>query len=533
MSDMQDPVKPVDYLRSAVMQGKPDIGYVQPLFLGGLKTQHSAILGAAQLYYALENFNAKLARGERIDQTMYNSMEVRYKEHVAEHFAEVPEEELGILLTNYFSFYQGSLNRVLLRDDLKDFIVNEDSVNVLETERGPFSLIQPAKAGSMKGLTMKDRMRKNFSKASDTPDGYSIMLMNSRVFIRIKLPTPMSLLLLINKIAAALNGFGERIRATDLELERALICREVADYVITHATYWSVSDILDARELYEVIHSKDMNALALAILCASSPKGVGYHVTCLANGCNFNEEILLDPANMVHFHDKHYPEEYMAQVRQILNRGQKFSREELRASTLPMRDIDGTEIDPILKLKNGTVSIELKDPYLADYFDCFEHAAERLNPHLRELAVQYSTKQEFKEARTNFMGSIRTIQYLQWVDKMTFHAEPGSGEEDEVFLRSTNSKEFDEGLLDCLSDEEDLAGLFLEKVIKVVPRLSYVTTGVLHNECPGCKKRAAEGIAELHGGYTPIDPILSFFGQAQMLITYRRELGIIQEGILS
>lgn len=532
MSDTITAIKPIDSLRLAIQLGGEVIpGYGLPIFLGGITSRQQVILEAAQLFYSIEQLRQQEREGKLGDKTILTSIEVRYAEHKEKNFSGVDDKELGELLMNYFTFFNRGLDRLQMREEFVKETNVENMQNVLETAHGKLGLIQPAQPGSMKNLSMKDRMRKNFGRAAGAPDGFSVMLMNSRVFMRIKLPTPMDLLLLINRIAEALSGWGSRERLTSLELERALITREVMNFVIEHATYWSVSDILDARELFNVIKTKDADVLAVAILAASSPKGVNYKLTCLADKCGYSQDHLLDAANLTQFDAVRYPPAYMEQVKQILNKGTKFSIEELKASDVPYIDVDGNEIDPILTLKNGKVSLTMGDPYLSDYFECFDNAAERINPELRKLAVQFSGK-KFKEARSNFMGSIRTINYLQWVSKMTFHAEPGSGNEDEVYLRETNPKEFDEGLLDCLSSEEELAGLFLDKIIRVVPRMAYTTVGLLHDECPGCKAKA-EHQAGIQKGFTPIDPILSFFDHSQILIALRRELGTLQEGVLS
>lgn len=532
MSDEIKSITPLETLRLAVQLGGETIpGYGLPIFLGGIASQQRVVLEAAQLFYSLEQLRDKDAKGQLGDKTILTSIEVRYDEHVEKYFPGSDKKQLGEMLTNYFTFFNRGLDRVLMREELSDIIDPTRMSNVLQLDRGPCGLIQPAKAGK-KAVNIRDRMRKNFVSAAGTPDSFTLTLMNSRVVMRVKLPTPMDLLLLINRIAEKLSGFGERIRLTSLELERALITREVMEFVITHATYWSVSDILDARELFQVIKYKDADVIAAAILAASSPKGVNYRLTCLADKCGYNQDHLLDAANLTQFDEKRYPDVYMEQIKEILNKGTKFSIEELHDSEVPYIDTDGKPIDNVLTLQNGKVSLTLTDPYLSDFFECFDNVAERINPELRKLAVQFSDPRKYREARKNFMGSIRTINYLQWVSKMTFHAEVGTDDPDEVISRSENPKEFDEGLLDCLSTEESLAAIFLEKVVHVIPRMTYTTVGLLHDECPGCKEKGL--IHEnINRGFTPIDPILSFFDHSQILITLRRELGTLQEDALS
>ncbi|QDJ97231.1 hypothetical protein D6_0071 [Aeromonas phage D6] len=531
---MSDQEKPIDVLRAAVLLGKPDtVGFGIPIFTGGLKEQHRVILEAAQLFYAIRELESEMEKNGRTDQTTLNSLRVRYTEHTEEHFQGVSEKQLAEMLVNYFTFYRRTLDRIQMRDDVTAERQHKPNANVVTTQRGPIGIINSIKPGKLGNLSMKDRMRKNFAKSSGSVDGFSIMLMNSRVFLKIKLPTPMDLLLLMNKIANKLSGFGKRVRASSLELERALIVREVVEFVIEMATYWSVSDILDARELLNVIKESDANHLAVAILAASAPKGLNYRMSCLAHKCNFSDDVLIDAANMVHFDNERYPAKYMEQVQMILNTGHKFSIQELHDSDVPFIDTDGTEIETRFTMNDGSVSIELKEPYLADYFECFDNAAARINPQLRQLAVQFSEPERYKREYQSYMGSIRTNNYTQWVDKIIFHVAAGEEGEDEVMSRGDNPKEFDEGLIDCLGSQEELAGILLERVIKVIPRLSYTSVGILSTECPQCKQTTDEEVTKVHGGYTPIDPFLTFFDHTQMLIELRRELAITQEELLS
>ena len=83
------------------------------------------------------------------------------------------------------------------------------------------------------------------------------------------------------------------------------------------------------------------------------------------------------------------------------------------------------------------------------------------------------------------------------------------------------------------NSDDNLLRDALDKVIKSVPKLTYVYIGIPDDHCPKCKTRANDVIKEINGGFTPIDPILNFFDHTRMLIAMRRDLVTLQEEILS
>lgn len=524
-------VKPVDFLRDAVSLGEPMDGYALPMFVSVMREQHQIVLSAAQLHTAITELTSNKNAGKGSTETILASMTAQYEELRVKHFDGVPDEKLAQLLTNYIHFYSRGLDRVGHRDDQQDLLRTEHFTNTIPYNDIRKGICEPLKAGTSKNLGMKDRMRRSFNNAGDDPTSFSMILMDSRIFLKMSNPTPLDLVLLIQTIADKLQGYGKRQRVTSLQLERALIVRCIMEFVIGRLTYWSVSDILDTRELLTVIKESDAKAIAATLLASSAPKGVNYYMTCLADKCNFSETRLIDAAHLTVYDDDRYPKEYHEQISKILSTGHKYTVEELMASDVPYIDVDGSVIDQTLSIRNGRVVLKLKSPYLSDYFTCYDNAAARINPTLRQLAVQYPTPQKFKEAKAAFMGSIRSIDYLQWVDEMIVYPDDGTEGDPEVYKRSENPAEFDEGVLDCLGSDDRLAAIFLEKVIQVVPRMTYTFVGIPWDQCPKCKENAT--MRSSHKGFTPIDPVLAFFDHTQMLITLRQELGHLQEEVLS
>ncbi|WNV45855.1 hypothetical protein [Aeromonas phage AerS_266] len=515
-------------------EGESNPGFATPLFLGSLKEQHDAIMQTAIIFVQLRQMKMDKEQGKGVPDQILNSLEVKYAELKEKHFQNVDQEELEETLANYFTFIQRG-ERTLRRDDNLDLLDPERFSNQIQRDNTVMSLIEPVPVKNNRNKTsIRDRMRRSLLKASSSADEFIIVLMNSRILLRVKVPTPWELASLINKISVSLQRtqFGGRIRISSLHLERALIIRTIMDWVLSRCTYWSVSDIVESEELLTVIKREDADIIATSILAIGAPKGISYRLTCLADKCQYSRNILVDAAELAVFDDIRYPEAYMVQMLETINTGKKYTREELLSSTVPYRDVDLSDIDARVVSHDGGIVLEIDSPYLSEYFMCFDRAAELINKEIRELAAQFPNANEFGEKRKELIGSMRMIDYLQYFKSMTNKADPlNPDEKDEIILRSEDPGEFNQGLIDMFNEDEEFYTLALTKVLKLVPRFSYTFIGIPDDECPKCKERHPQ--KEIRNGFTPIDPILNFFDQARMLIAIRREIGALQEEILS
>lgn len=507
--------------------------YTTPIFLGSLDSQHKAIFETAVVFAELRQMRQDNAAERGVSSQMLNSLEVKYDELREKHFPGIDEKELGITLANYFNFIQRG-ERTLRRDENRDLLDAGRFSNVFDRPAGPAGVIEKTTVKTVKDKGIRDRMRRSVLKAMGACDSITVTLPNSRIVLRIPVPTPWEMASLFNKISTALNynQFGGRIRVSSLHLERAMITRTIVMWVLERANYWSVKDILEAEELLEVIQREDADLIATAILTSAAPKGLSYRLHCLADKCNYVEDKLIDPANLVVFDDIRYPQVYMDQVLEMLNTGKKFTKQELKETRVPYVDVNGEVLDDKIVAVGGEIEFKIGSPYLSDYFTCFDHAANLLNKEIRDLATQFPNAKEFAEKRKELMSSMRMIDYLQYFESMTLKADPLNEEEkDEVISRSENPGEFNQGLIDIFNNDEVLYGEALTKVLTIVPRMSYSFVGIADDTCPKCKEKHPH--TEIRNGFTPIDPILNFFDQARMLIMVRRDMGVYQEEVLS
>lgn len=515
-------------LRTAIIGDAEDADVALPLFLGTEQGPHNIIYQTARAYMGFEE---AVSRGKEREAEV---LKTQFEQLREEHFPGIDDEELSAMLQNYFNFFFRTFDRAMVRTNTRDLCGPKNWTNSTpgrgETRMGFINAMKPSVDAKM---SMRDRMRRNFLQAYDQPDSFNMMLLNSMIFLKVNIPTPMDLIRLINDIQTKLRQYGERFQVSSLHLERAGISELIVDFVLDRAKYWSVKDIEDPRELKPYIRTSDINHIAQMLLAISSPRGVNYRIYCLANQCKYSAVKVIDPANMVLTVEEDMPEEHRKLKVELMTTQRKLSREELEAIVPVYRDKDGKVIDLDIPLSNGTGKLVLGVPYLDEYFGAFARMAERINPELRQLAVDFPNPKIYADKRKEFMSTLRMGEYIQWISKYVVFPPAGTEGEDEVMERNEDPQGFEEGLIDIFSKDEELFGRALEKVLSIPPRLTYTFIGIMEDECPSCKKKA-EGVdsIEVHG-FTPIDPIMNFFDHRRMMIGLQASRASFVEDSLS
>ena len=167
-------IKPVEYLREAIIQGKEaNQAYSLPLFLGSLTSQHEAILTTATVYAQLKQVDDDINSGNgNISESVRNSLRVKFEELQEKHFPEVDQDELGVMLINYFQFYQRGLDRVLAREDNQEFIDPSVLMNTFPFRNERIGIINPIKPQVKAKDSVRDRMRRSKLKLANEPDTF-------------------------------------------------------------------------------------------------------------------------------------------------------------------------------------------------------------------------------------------------------------------------------------------------------------------------------------------------------------------------
>ena len=501
-------------LRTAILGEGAENDIALPLFLGTEQGPHDIIYQTARAYMGWEE---AVKRGqEREAEVLKTNFEALREEH----FQGISDNDLAIMLTNYFNFFFRLFDRAMVRSSTIDMVKGGKNFTNSTPGRGTtrMGFINAMKPSVDEKMSMRDRMRRNFLQAYDQPDSFNMMLLNSMIFLKVNIPTPMDLIRLINDIQTKLRQYGEKFQVSSLHLERAGISELIVDFVLSRTKYWSVKDVEDPFELKEYIRQSDINHIAQMLLALSSPRGVNFRMYCLANQCKWTSVKVIDPANMILTVEDMMSEEHRKLKQELMTTQRKLSREELLAIQPTYFDKEGKAIDLDIPLPNGSGKLVIGVPYVDEYFGAFARMAERINPQLRQLAVDFPNQKIYAEKRKEFMSTLRMGEYLQWIRQYVVFPAPGIEGEDYVMDRDEDPEGFEEGLIDIFGKDEELFGIALEKVLSITPRLTYTFIGVMEDECPSCKAKAEGILSSQLPGFTPIDPIMSFFDHRRMMI---------------
>lgn len=500
----------------------------QPIFLGTLKEEHQVIYKTGSVVMAMRR-----AKDEGMERE-FNVLTNNYRELREEHFPDVDVDMLTNMLVNYMRFYFNTLDRGLMRDIAHDAIDGRKVTNSIaikgDRRVGLISSVTPSvKADS----DVRERMRRTFLRATGAPDNFNVILANSLIFLRVKVPTPLELVRLINDIVTTLHLYGERFNQTTIHLERAGICKIMMDFLLDRVTYHSVKGIDDPAELKRHILSNDINHIAQALLAIGSPKGVTYRMSCLANKCGWTDNQVVDPTAMLLYVEEDQPESRRDLLFRLVNEGLKLSPEDLKKNPPVYKNKEGEPLNTSVEFADGTGRLVIQVPTVAEYFMSYDHMAARINPDLRDLAGKFPNGKVYEEKKREYYAQMRGHEYLQWFHSYEMDPPPGEEGEKEIIYRSEDPKAFDEGLLDIFNKDENLYLEALQKVIGIAPRMTYTFVGICNDECPKCKTKAENPVTEHLKNFTPIDPVMNFFAHTRMTIGLRTAQQSLQEELLS
>lgn len=507
-----------------------------PLFIGPIGERHRVIYQTAVVLMAVRDAVKEENKGAMLPEDRNsNALRVTLEGLVEEHFPGSNMEDLEPMLINYIRFMHGTVDRLLARDANLGILERAGLGNTTAAPlagNGRMGLISPVIPQNNDKLGVRDRMRRKSRLAAGDPDSFNLVLLNSMIYLRVKIPTPTELVRLVNDIQTKLRNYGERYNVTSLQLERAGIAQILVDFILDRLTYHSVKDVSDHYELKRYIKANDINPMVMALLTITAPKGLEYRTYCLAGKCNYSKVNIIDPATMLLDIEEDMPAEHRQLLFRIINERHKLSREELAKIVPTYVDEKGQPIETSILIGEGQ-HLEMGIPSLEDYFGTFNSMVERINPTLTDLAINFPNLNDFKEKRNEYLASIRGSEYLQWYKSLRFDAAPGTEGDAEVITRDENPEEFEAGLLDIFGDNEETYVEALSKVIYSIPRMTYSYVGISNDVCPNCKETHPGLDQTSVPGFTPIDPIMNFFALARMTIGTRTSLAYSIEENLS
>lgn len=374
---------------------------------------------------------------------------------------------------------------------------------------------------STKGLKPSEIMRRKVARAEDGRMAFDINLRNSFVKSTIARPSKGEIGMLIDEIKDEIKGYVRRVNNNTAVLARIAVGRVLWRHYVKLLTGSSVSDIGDYNQLASIVRWSDIDAIAIGILNAYTNKGVNLHLVCGNPTCDWNQMSLVDPEKLLHVRHYHTTDEEAAIYANLFNEKVTYTKEE--TLRLIKETKFGLDNDRVYN-EDNSIYMELNSPSMADAFATLDYFLTRVNPQIQAIRERNISMEEFEEKRNMLFIELGATEYMHWVNKFVSVAAPGSDDQDTILDRDAveDQDDFNQGLMEVIKDSAYIRDNLTQGILRKTPFLSKSFVGVQNYSCPKCKCSQElfedpEGLKQRKLGYTPIDPLMSFFILIQLI----------------
>lgn len=521
---MAIPVPPQATIVRALTEKEKSDGFIT-IFLGNSKESHDLANQLLTPYIELLTIR-RMVEAQDVEPSVLAKKEEDWARYVEENYPGKTVEEMTDYAASLMEFKSELLDELRVRSNA---IREEDISNVSNRGvSGTGHLITGDIVGRKptrsvgKGMKSSEVMRRSSIAAEDGVLTYDLELRNSFTKITFTRPNKLEMGNIINDIRATIKGFVRQVNNNSGTLARVAAARVIWSYIVKKMTYSSVNDIADFSQLTAIIRWSDMEHIAMGLLHAFSPKSVNMHLRCLSPKCDWNEFAQVDPERMVHCRHHHTTDAEAAVYANIFNNKATLSTQETLA--LIKNANFGLDSNRVYN-ENNSIYMELGSPSLSEAFQTFDYFVGQINPKLGELRSKVLDPEEFETQRNMLLQGVGASEYMHWISNYVLVGEPGSDEKDIALERSQqdDQNDYNQGLLDVIKDSPFFNKHLTKAVFSKTPFLSKTFVGLQNFECPKCKKNMEEfhdsqRVLERKLGYTPIDPIMSFFIHIQLLM---------------
>lgn len=372
-----------------------------------------------------------------------------------------------------------------------------------------------------KTFSLSELMRRSSMSASKSPYNYDLLLRNSYINLRYVKPSRLEVGELISDISKSVTGHVRTVSQNLPALSNVAAIRVIWKFLRDRILTCSVLDTSDFDELADVIRVTDSNVIAGGLLAQMYPQGVNFNLSCLGeNNCGWNKRDIIDPTSLV-INRKHLDtREESAVYANLQNYSRRYSREEC------MKLIKETDfqhdIQPVYN-DDKTACFILGVPSLTESFEAEEFFTDLIKDKLQSIRESSMTEQRYFERRDEFLNGLVGTDYLHYVAEYHVLPTPGTDGKTVKYIRGeSDPKEFNQGIVNIIQDNINMATGLVTAVITHYPFMSKTFVGMANYECEECKGKSAS-YEDL--GYTPINIVSTFFTLASLTFTGQSKVG--------
>lgn len=444
----------------------------------------------------------------------------QWEEYCVEHYPDMEMDKINTRIQTIYSFINNIADPMMVQYD----VVNEkgltnQSQRTTNLATSDINGLIPNR--SQGKFSLSEFMRRTSMSSSKEPYNYDLLLRNSFVALRYVKPTRLEAGVLIKDINNAIRGHVRTVSQNVPALANMAAVRVMWNFLRNRILMCSVKDTSDFDELADIIRINDINTIAGSFLALFYPQGINFSLSCLgAENCGWERKDIIDPTSMVIARKWLDTDEESAAYANMFNFSRKYSREE---SLDFIENVNyQRDIEPVWN-SSGTACFVLGVPSLTEAFEAEAFFSELIQKDLNELRENAVTEQQYITARDNYLNGLVGTDYLHYIAEYRTQPPEGTDGEEIVIKRAeSDPKEFNQGIMNVVLDNEDMGAALIAAIIKHYPYMNKTLVGLANYECENCKAKN-ENYEVL--GYTPINIMSTFFTLASLTFTGRSMVG--------
>jgi len=509
-----------EVIRDLTEEERRDGGFLT-VFLGNRKEDILKAQGLIGRWLAYSGAKAVFDE-ERMPESVFKKAEADWLQFIEATFPGKSSDEVSTHASELYAFMSEVQDELKIRTT----ILNEAGVSNVSNRGGVVTgdIVGKKPSASTKGFSHRENMRRRAArKTSSGSDklSYDVLCRDSFALFAFSRTNHTEMGSLINDIRRTITGYVQQIGNNSAVLARIASIRVIWNFIAKRITNASVTDLADFNQLANVILLTDMDAIITALIESTNSKGINLNLRCLSGSCDWEAFNLVQASKLLRQRHHITSDEDEAIYANLINGHAKYTMEETRA--MSRASTYGLESNRVYN-DDRSMYLECAPPTLAEAFAAFDFFIGEINPELAEIRTKVIDPAEYQTQVTMVHNNLGSTEFIHWVQKQVDLPAENTDEEETVFLRSEiPDAEFNGGLMDVLRDQEDLNRNLVKFVLNKTPYMSRTFMGVRNYVCPKCRKNMGdledpEGLLDRKLGYTPIDPVMSFFTLTQWAI---------------
>lgn len=506
-----------EVIRDLSKEEQQDGGFLT-VFLGNRKEDVIKAQGVIGRWLTFSGSKAMFDE-ERLPESVFRKAETDWLLYIEKEFPGKTSDQVMTHAADLYAFMSEIQDELKIRTS----IMNEPDISNVFNRGGVNTgdIVGKKPSASTQGFSARENMRRRAARKTGTGAdklSFDVLCRDSFAMFAFSRTNHTEMGALINDIRRTITGYVQQIGNNSAVLARIASMRVIWNFMAKRITNSSVTDLADFNQLANVILLTDMDTVITALIESTNNKGINLNLRCLSGSCDWEAFKLVQASKLLRQRHHITTDADEAIYANLINGHTKYTMEETRA--LSRASTYGLESNRVYN-DDKSIYLECAPPTLAEAFDAFDFFIGEVNTELAELRTKLVDPAEYQTQVTMVHNNLGSTEFIHWVQKQVDLPAENTDEEETVFARSEiDPNEFNGGLLDVLRDQEDLNRNLVKFVLNKTPYMSRTFMGVRNYVCPKCRKNMGDledpkNLLDRKLGYTPIDPVMSFFTLTQ------------------